>query len=452
MKGRNGKHVVTGAYLVALLLPLAFNPFTDQPFTASKVRLFWVIVTGMIFVASFPRFQKQEQEFKASIERTGRNRRLAQYISDNPLIPAVLMYCGVYVIATITSIDPKLSLIGTSTLLGTVTILSLVIFFLMVSSAIRTYKTVDRLVTALLVGSVPVAIYGWLQYFGLDPLDWSSGALSPVHSTAGYSLFLGAYLGMVIPFTLCRIVGGEIDGRKRPIPYLLVLVLQVMCLLFTLSRGAWLGLLTSCLLFLWLVAYQWKKIWIIFLSIILLIGGGYLFISMNRSWVIPPPSLSSESSDIPVIRTRTASDIGRTLLWKYTLPMISGRYLLGYGPETYFTAFWQYYPTESYPELGGLRAWDPHNIFLYHLTSTGVSGLVAFLWILYKFYRIAILKFIQGKDRHSMLTTAAILCSASAFLVQAQFNPYSILPLAIFWLVLALGAGMHRMEAEQLAI
>ena len=102
--------------------------------------------------------------------------------------------------------------------------------------------------------------------------------------------------------------------------------------------------------------------------------------------------------------------------------MISGRLLLGYGPETYFTAFLQYYPPESYPELDGLRAWDPHNIFLYHLTSIGVLGLVAFLWLLIKFYKITMAAFNRDQDRHSVVTSVAILSSATAFLVQAQFS------------------------------
>lgn len=104
---------------------------------------------------------------------------------------------------------------GGSTSLGAVNVLSLVLLFLLAASALRSHRQMERLVSALIVGSVPVALYGWVQVLMWDPLDWSGGSLSPVHSTAGYSLYLGAYLAMVIPFTLVRTVSGSTTDSKR---------------------------------------------------------------------------------------------------------------------------------------------------------------------------------------------------------------------------------------------
>jgi putative inorganic carbon (HCO3(-)) transporter len=329
----------------------------------------------------------------------------------------------------------------------------MVLFFLLLASALRSSAQVDRLITALLVGSVPVAIYGWVQYFGLDPLDWSTTSLTPVHSTVGYSLFLGAYLVIVIPFTLSRILGGEADGRKRPFPYIFILVLQIMCLLFTLSRGAWLGLLGGSLLFLWLLAYRWRKRSLIIFSVIVLIAGSYLFISMNKGLVMPPLSEQKGLSDALVVQARKVSNNERMMLWINTVPMISRRYFLGYGPETYSTAFWLYYPQESFPELARFHPWDPHNIILYHLTATGVLGLLAFLWVLARFYRNTLTALQRGADRRTEIMAAAILSSTTAFLIQAQFNPNAIVPMALFWLVLALGVSIYRREgADRLSI
>ena len=49
---------------------------------------------------------------------TGLRTSLVQHFSDNPLSLPILIYAGVYVAATITSIDPGLSLFGTTTQLG----------------------------------------------------------------------------------------------------------------------------------------------------------------------------------------------------------------------------------------------------------------------------------------------------------------------------------------------
>ena len=358
-----------GGYLVALLLPVAFNPFAVQLFEAVKVPVFQVITVSMGIVATLAFIQKRDQHHGLLFRREGVRLALVEWFADNPLLLPALLYAGAYIMASLISIDPWRSFWGISTKHGTITVLSLVLFFLLIASALRTRAQVDRVITALILGSVPVAIYGWVQYFGLDPFDWNTPSLSPVHSTVGYSLFLGAYLAMVIPFTLFRILGGQSDGQKRPFPYILILVLQIMCLLFTLSRGARLGLLGGCLLFLWLLAYRWRMRRLFIFSVIVLIAGSYLFISMNKSLVVTSLNEQNGLIDALVVQAGKVSNDIRLELWIKTIPMISGRYLLGYGPETYSIAFWLYYPPESFPELAKFQFWDPHNIFLYQLTG-----------------------------------------------------------------------------------
>jgi putative inorganic carbon (HCO3(-)) transporter len=435
-----------GGYLVALLLPVAFNPFAIQLFEAVKVPVFQVITIGMGIVATLAFIQKRGQHHGLLFRGEDVRLALVKWFTDNPLLLPVLLYAGVYIMASLVSIDPRRSFWGISTRHGTVTVLSTVLFFLLIASALRTSAQVDRVITALIVGSVPVAIYGWVQYFGLDPFDWTTPSLSPVHSTVGYSLFLGAYMAMVIPFTLFRILGGQSDGQKRPFPYILILVLQIMCLLFTLSRGARLGLLGGCMLFLWLLAYRWRMRSLFIFSVIVLIAGSYLFISMNKSLVVAPLTEQNGLIDALIVQARKVSNNVRMMLWIKTLPMISRRYLLGYGPETYSIAFWRYYPPEAFPKLARFHFWDPHNIFLYQLTATGVLGFLAYLWILVGFYKITLTALQRGVDRRTGIMVAAILGSTTAFLIQAQFNPNAIVPVALFWLVLALGVSIYRRQ------
>jgi O-antigen ligase len=181
-------------------------------------------------------------------------------------------------------------------------------------------------------------------------------------------------------------------------------------------------------------------------SVIVLIAGSYLFISMNKSLVVAPLTEQNGLIDALVVQARKVSNNVRMMLWIKTLPMISPRYLLGYGPETYSIAFWRYYPPESFPELARFRFWDPHNIFLYQLTATGVLGFLAFLWILVGFYKITLTALQRGVDRRTGIMVAAILGSTTAFLIQAQFNPNAIVPVALFWLVLALGVSIYRRQ------
>jgi O-antigen ligase len=439
-----------GGYIVALVLPLAFNPSATLPFEPVKVMLFQVITAGMGFVFIFSLIFPHNLQSGTRLQKLKNQIILNEWRADNPLLFPALIYIAVYILASLTSIDSSLSFWGLSTRQGSITVLSTVLFFLLIASALRSIAQVDRLITALLVGSVPVTIYGWVQYFGLDPLDWATQSLSPVHSTVGYSLFLGAYLVMVIPFTLSRILGGQKDGQKRPLPYLLILTLQIMCLLFTLARGAWLGLIGGCLIFLWLLASQEKRRRFLVSSALVLIAGSSLFYSMNQGLVIPQPGNPDGISNLQVAQTRAVSNNERMVLWKYTLPMIQERLLLGYGPETYANAFWQYYSKPSYPDLAEISPWDPHNIILSHLISTGLLGLLAFLWLIIRFYKITLTAFQHATDRRFKTIIAAILGSITGFFIQAQFNPYSIVPLVIFWMVMALGVSLYSLSASRL--
>lgn len=448
MKNLNQQQLLEfGGILVVLLLPLAFNPFATQPSEAVKVVFLQAITIPMV-IAFILSFKNKHSSQSVPSCPDGRTLTVSARLGDNALLIPVLIYFGVYVIATITSIEPWRSLWGTSTRQGTLTVMSLVLFFIMITVALRSSAPVDRLITTLIVVSVPVAIYGCMQYFGLDPLDWDTTSLSPVHSTVGYSLYLGAFLAMVIPFTLFRIFGGEEDGRNRPFPYFLILVLQVMCLLFTLSRGAWLGLLGGCTVFFWLMAYRWQFRRVFIFSIIMLIVGGFLLISMNQGSVLPSNSGQNGLSDAILANARKVSNNERMLIWVNTLPMISSRLLLGYGPETYSSAFWLTHPMGLFSEIPNFTPWDPHNIFLYHLTGIGVLGLIVFLWILARFYKITYQAFKSASDRHSGIMIAAIISSATVFLIQAQFNPNGIVPLFLFWLVLAMGVSTSRWVGE----
>ena len=133
----------------------------------------------------------------------------------------------------------------------------------------------------------------------------------------------------------------------------------------------------------------------------------------------------------------------RLAIWRGTLALLPGRWWLGYGPESYAGAFSAHYP----PELARYHrpmqlVDDPHNIFLEHLVSTGIVGLLALLGLLGAFLWVALRGLLPGGAlRESRLILAAATSSVVAFLVATQFNPDVIALSAFFWLDLALGVA-----------
>ena len=49
-------------------------------------------------------------------------------------------------------------------------------------------------------------MYGLLQHHGMDPLPWQGDVTTRIASTMGNPIFVGAYLIMVIPLTLGRLL------------------------------------------------------------------------------------------------------------------------------------------------------------------------------------------------------------------------------------------------------
>ena len=135
----------------------------------------------------------------------------------NPLTLPALFLVVAYVISTIASVSPNTSLLGSyDRTQGLYTTFSYILIFFLAASTIHSHGQIERAVNVALVASFPVAFYGVIQHYALDPLSWSHGA-SPgrVASTIGNPAFLGAYLILVIPLTLMRLIAQteQVAGR-----------------------------------------------------------------------------------------------------------------------------------------------------------------------------------------------------------------------------------------------
>ncbi len=427
-----------------ILIPLFFIPNTSQPIEAGKVNLLLVITFGMLAVTIISTYQEIEMKNAWQLLRSFATEKIKNLLADNPLLIPALVYLFIYLLASAFSIDPSTSLWGVGTKQGTITLLYLILFFILLTSAIQTKRQIERLITSLLLGSILVSLYGWVQFLGLDPLEWDSGSISPVHSTVGYTLYLGAYLAQVIPFTISRMISSWSNDRKLSWIFGIVLLLQVTCLFFTLARGAWLGFVVGSLVLLLLLAYRWRRKVLFFASAFIITAGGLLFFALNTGLLWPLSGKYNWLSSLIVTQARTGSNYERQVLWRHTLPIIARRPLLGYGPETFLTVFWTYYPIQTNQHLVGIHPWDPHNLFLYQLTAAGILGTLSILWLIIRFFRISLAALMRHGDRNYQVIVSAVIGSLSAYLILAQFNPVSITSLVLFWFVLALGAALAR--------
>jgi tetratricopeptide (TPR) repeat protein len=122
------------------------------------------------------------------------------------VIPA-LAYVGVHIVSTIASVFPQASLYGGYVRQqGTLTVMAYIGLFFLLAFNLRRKEQVDRLITVILVTSIPATLYGIVQKIGIDPLPWMGNVEARVASTMGNAIFIAAYLIMVLPFTGYRLL------------------------------------------------------------------------------------------------------------------------------------------------------------------------------------------------------------------------------------------------------
>ncbi|UCC50453.1 MAG: O-antigen ligase family protein, partial [Anaerolineaceae bacterium] len=170
----------------------------------------------------------------------------------------VFLLVVIYLVSTAFSVTRLLSWAGSyQRLQGTYTILAYITIFALLVTSIRSREQVTRLVSTIIITSIPISLYGMLQRLGLDPIAWTGAGnvQARITSTLGNSIFLAAYLIMVVPLTLARTISASTDilddGQTavgnviRALLYCLILIIQVIAIFWSGSRGPFLGLVTS---------------------------------------------------------------------------------------------------------------------------------------------------------------------------------------------------------------
>ena len=122
----------------------------------------------------------------------------------------------------------------------------------MVLQGLRTRAQLDRLVTLLILNSLPIAFYGMLQRYQLDPLPWGGDTTERVAGNMGNAIFIAAYLIMTFFLTLIRIADAfiavmtseqaRISDVVRAACYIFIALLNAfVVLILSGSRGPQLG-------------------------------------------------------------------------------------------------------------------------------------------------------------------------------------------------------------------
>ena len=347
----------------------------------------------------------------------------------------LFLFALAIIFSTIFSVNPLISIFGQYRRFeGLPTLLNYIILFYLAFYFIKKEKQIKYLAMALVAASLLISVYGIAQYFGYEFLGVASLPFGGrIFSSLGNPVFLAAFLAMSVPITIVFF-----SYAKNIWLYLFLtgtLLIEMVCLFFTYSRGGWLGFLAGMV---FLVIFfgkrflQKRRVFIVLvcLSLMAVLMSTFFLGSLKEN------ISSSEFSRIASSFALKEGTVGTRLsIWGSTVKMIADRPILGYGPELFRTIFPQYRSLDFIRIEGEKTMPDrAHNDFLHMAAGTGLLGLAFYLWTLIAFFLSTkiLLKKIRGSDAYPLFV--GLLAACVGYIVQIQFEPSMVGVAPLFWL------------------
>lgn len=199
--------------MALVFIPSYFNLLSSRHFEPDKATMLRSIVVMMITAGVVYALDRAGSAPKAAAppQQPSWWRRVLAF----PMALPVLVFALVFLLATLTSITPWVSLWGSyQRLQGTYTNLSYIALAVMVVLFLRRREQLERLLAVGVLGALPAVGYGLIQHSEHDPLPWRGDVISRVASTMGNSIFVAAYLILILPLACYLALAGFRAARR----------------------------------------------------------------------------------------------------------------------------------------------------------------------------------------------------------------------------------------------
>ena len=286
---------------------------------------------------------------------------------------------------------------------------------------------VERVLLAVCGAGIVVSLIGISEFWGIDLVDIPSNGRPS--STFAYRNFAATYLIAALPIAMAVTLRAQKTGE-----YVLGLaasVLMVLFLVYTRSRGAWLGMLVGTAFTVVLMLKLRTSICVPRTIVesrrgrFLLAAGFVLFLAMApwRPQVSAPHSRAIDENKSGLLDamgslTTSGASRGRWTLWSGTISMIQESPLLGVGPDNWKLAY-PAYDTGQMIQVGSAPE-RPHNDYLWITSESGIVALGFYLWFLAAALRSAIAG-IRRQDKYALIA-AAVACGLVSAWIHALFS------------------------------
>jgi O-antigen ligase/Flp pilus assembly protein TadD len=418
LAGFFGKVLSFGTVLLAFLIPLFFLPFTSEFYEFNKQAL---LVAGAV-ILTVAWFGKMWAEKELRFVRT-------------PLDLPILLFVLVYIITTIFSLSPFVSLFGHFGRFngGLITIISYALLYFVYVNNVRSLDHIKRIAWGISLSATLLAIHGLLQYFGIYLIPWDVARnrfFTPAGSPNALALFLMAALPVMLsliavsrqnPLKIIFTIGSVasfayialVGGGPSPVVGLLIGAALALVIFFYFAREATFG--KNRTLF--------TALAVIFLAL------SSLIVPVVRD------RLPVDFRDIP---KEVNLDWGSS--WAIAASTLRDRPIQGSGPDTFLFDFTRFRDVSlNSTPYWNLRFDRANSELLQVLATMGLLGLAAFLFFVYRAVKLGLAYLPKEKELETHTLSVGFAAGALSLITLAVlFGYFSTATAFMLWLSLAL--------------
>jgi len=311
-------------------------------------------------------------------------------------------------------------------------VFSCIVVYYLVIHSVHSRSHIKQLVYLLLSISVFLALFGLVKSAGLNPFPWWGYThhtnVTYLSSTFGNRNHLAGWMEMTIPLVLGFVIFRE-KGRTKNISLALVM-LFIIALIFSQSRGGWIGLLAA-FMFMSFWLYRSNRIitsrWAAVLLNVVFVAGFIIVASTPVTDRLMTAEAGFEDGSLA----------SRVTAWHGVAEMAKANPLLGTGPGTFALGFPKYQPPGFQAHF--LYA---HNDYLDFTAELGFGLLLIIIWITVALYRHGFKK-MRSESTLTRGVTLGALTGITAILVHSfvDFNLHIPANALLFTVLAALAAA-----------
>lgn len=423
--------------VLVTLTPLVFCPYLIRNFSPAKELVFEILVIAGLTFWAFRALSKERIK-----------------LTPSPLNLPILSFMVICVFSLFWSDSPFITLIELPLFLA-----GPILYFVIINN-IYHKRQVDNILNVILIIGALLGIYGIFQSQGIDFSFWGRNVRRlQIFGLFGNVNYFAEYL--IVPLSIAVPLFCISNNRIKKVLLLIGILSMGTTLIATLTRGSYIAFAIALIFMVFLlllsegkgIIKKNKKIIILLLTAVII--ATLLFIIPNP--LNKPDTIFSQIKERISISqlTQGSSVLRRIAIWKFTIPMIKDRPLLGsglgifkYNSLRYQAHFFEQGENRSLYDYG--FATKAHNEYLQFWAEIGIIGLAIFIWLMITYFNYGIRYLKKEKNKQKKGIIIGLMGAVVAVLADAMFGFPLHLPatVVLFWLAVALTVVIIKREVD----